>query len=85
MKNQLFTFTFTLHLLAAICATFGCSSPAPVYVATDRKIESCTNSVGIACKAVPDAVFAEMLVRLQRLKDLQQKAEVDARLSVPKN
>lgn len=51
-----------------------------VYVPTDRRIESCTNSLGIACKAVPDAVMEEMLIRLQSYRDLLTEKAVDKRL-----
>lgn len=62
----------------------GCaSSPktTTVYIATDRRIETVTNSVGIVCKAVPNAVMDEMLVKLQELKDLKTEQKVDKRVS----
>lgn len=50
------------------------------YVPTDRRIESCTNSIGIACKMVPNAVFAELLDKAQELKDLKTEMAVDKRV-----
>jgi len=81
------------HILSPIMCFFvlsavvGCSTakPAVVYVASDRRIESITNSAGIACKAVPDPVFVEMLEKIQELKDLKKERKIDARLSTTKN
>jgi len=69
-----------------VCTIFvyGCFSEPKaktVYVPTTEVIESCTNSYGIACKAVPDTLYAEMLKRLQELKDLKTEMKVDKRLS----
>jgi len=70
---------------AACCAVLllGCSTrpPAVCYVPTDRRIEPCTNSIGIACQAVPNAVFCELLEKAQELKDLKSELSVDKRLS----
>jgi len=71
-------------LSVAISAVFlGCSS-APqtkvIYVPTDRRIESCTNSIGIACKMVPNAVFSDLLEKAQELKDLRTEMAVDKRV-----
>lgn len=70
---------------SAVCTIFvyGCFSgpkSKTVYVPTTEVIESCTNSYGIACKAVPDTIYAEMLKRLQELKDLRTEMKVDKRL-----
>lgn len=60
----------------------GCTSaPTTVYIPTDRRIESCTNSIGIACKAVPDAVFCELLERAAELKALKTELAVDKRIA----
>lgn len=74
-----------LGMSIAISSLFliGClTAPKPkiCYVPTDRRIESCTNSIGIACKAVPDAVMVEMLGKLQELQDLKTQQQVDKRL-----
>lgn len=67
----------TIGCLIAGCAT---APTAVVYIPTDRRIESCTNSIGIACKAVPDAVFVDMLERLQELKAIKTEMAVDKRV-----
>jgi len=73
-------------LITIVLATFafsGCASKQPtptVYIATDRRIETCTNSLGIVCKAVPNAVMADMLEKLQELKDLKTEMKVDKRV-----
>jgi len=60
----------------------GCASNTkPVYIPTDRKIESCTNSIGISCKAVPDAVMVEMMEKLEELKALKLEQKVDKRVA----
>lgn len=51
------------------------------YVPTDRRIESCTNSIGIACKAVPNAVFEELVNATIELKDLKREIKLDKRVS----
>jgi len=82
--NQIVSKILAPAVCAALCASIvGCAAnpPATVYVATDRRIESTTNSIGIACKAVPDPVFAEMLVRLQELDDLKREIKIDRRVS----
>jgi len=68
--------------LVVLSYVLGCSpKPPPVqYVPTDRKIESCTNSIGIACQAVPNAVFCELLEKAQELRDLKTEMAVDKRL-----
>jgi len=76
------------RLLAPCCCTLvvlsllvGCTSKqATVYIPTDRHIEPCTNSIGIACQAVPNAVFCEFLEKAQELKDLKKEMAVDKRL-----
>lgn len=71
-------------LLAPVFAALmlvGCATnQATVYIPTDRKIEACTNSLGIACQAVPNAVFCELLEKAQELKDLKTEMAVDKRL-----
>ncbi len=60
----------------------GCiSRTETVYIPTDRKIESCTNSLGISCKAVPDALMVEMLEKIQELEELKREMKVDKRVS----
>ena len=61
----------------------GCASNQPeiVYIPTDRKIESCTNSLGISCKAVPDAVMVEMLEKIQELNSIKTEMKVDKRVT----
>lgn len=51
------------------------------YVPTDRRIESCTNSIGIACKAVPNAVFEELVNATIELRDLKREINLDKRVS----
>ena len=74
-------------LLAALLLSFYClsgcrasSTASPIYIPTDRKIESCTNSLGIACKAVPNAVMVDMLARLEEYEALKTEKAVDKRL-----
>jgi len=73
--------------LCVLSSVVGCSTskPSVVYVPSDRRIESITNSFGVACKAVPDPVFAEMLVKITELENLKKERKVDARLSTTKN
>jgi len=67
--------------LAVISFVLGCATKSPVvYVPTDRRIETCTNSIGIVCKAVPNAVFCELLEKAQELKDLKTEMAVDKRV-----
>lgn len=78
--NQLVSKLLVVLLFA--CCLCGCQTETKtVYIPTDRRIESCTNSFGIACKAVPDAVFVEMSEKLIELKELKRTAEVDKRLT----
>ena len=80
--NQIASKLIAPLLLSACCLLTGCQSqPKTVYIPTDRRIESCTNSLGISCKAVPDAVFVEMSEKLIELKELKRTAEVDKRLT----
>lgn len=60
-----------------------CTKPKTVikYVPADRKIESCTNSLGIACKAVPDIVFEELLHAVIERDDLRREMKLEKRLS----
>lgn len=67
-------------IVAALVAGCAAQPPRLVYVPTDRRIESCTNSFGIACKAVPDAVMVEMLEGLAELKALKTERAVNERL-----
>lgn len=59
-----------------------CTEPKTVikYVPADRKIESCTNSLGIACKAVPNVVFEELMHAVVELQDLRREIKVDSRV-----
>ena len=66
--------------LLGLLVLAGCIQAKTVYIPTDRRIESCTNSLGIACKAVPDAVMVEMLEKLQELKDLKNYITVNNNL-----
>lgn len=51
------------------------------YVPTDRRIESCTNSIGIACKAVPNPVFEELVNATIELQDLRREIKLEKRIS----
>ena len=80
--NQLVCKLLAPLLLCAFALFAGCHTKLQtVYIPTDRRIESCTNSLGISCKAVPDAVFVEMSEKLIELKELKRTAEVDKRLT----
>lgn len=60
----------------------GCETkPELIYIPTDRQIESCTNSRGIECKAVPNAVFCELVEAQMKLEELKRREEVKERLS----
>lgn len=65
------------------CLTVGCCTSKTVikYIPTDRRIESCTNSLGIACKAVPNAVFEELLSAQIELLALRREMKLDKQLS----
>lgn len=79
--NQIVSKLLAPLLLSAFLMFVGCQTQTQtVYIPTDRRIESCTNSIGIACKAVPDAVFAEMAEKIIELQELKNTAEVDKRL-----
>lgn len=71
-------------ILGAFLTAFllGCNTSKTVikYVPADRKIESCTNSLGIACKAVPNIVFEELLHAVVELQDLKREIKVDSRV-----
>lgn len=77
------------RLLLVLCCVFstafliGCNTSKTVikYVPTDRRIESCTNSIGIACKAVPNAVFEELVNATVELQDLKREIKIDKRVS----
>lgn len=71
-----------LIISIALTSLVGCiSKTETVYIPTDRKIESCVNSLGISCKAVPDAVMVEMLEKIQELEELKREMKVDKRVS----
>lgn len=71
-----------LIISIALTSFVGCiSKTETVYIPTDRKIESCVNSLGISCKAVPDAVMVEMLEKIQELEELKREMKVDKRVS----
>ena len=71
-----------LIISIALTSLVGCiSKTETVYIPTDRKIESCINSLGISCKAVPDAVMVEMLERIQELEELKREMKIDKRVS----
>lgn len=78
--NEICARILMVMIVAVTVITIGCQSSV-VYVPTDRRIESCTNSFGIACKAVPDAVFCELLEKAQELKDLKAEMAADKRLT----
>lgn len=61
----------------------GCNTSQTLvkYVPTDRRIESCTNSIGIACKAVPNAVFEDLINATIELQDLKREIKIDKRVS----
>ena len=77
------------RLLLVLCCVFstafliGCNTSKTVikYVPADRRIESCTNSVGIACKAVPNAVFEDLVNATVELQDLKREIKLDKRVS----
>jgi len=72
-----------LLALAVMVFFVGCCSSKKEtvrYVSSDRRIVSITNEYGVACKAVPDVVFAEMLVKLDELKEIRKEREVDKRM-----
>ncbi len=77
------------RLLLVLCCVFstafliGCNTSKTVikYVPTDRRIESCTNSIGIACKAVPNAVFEDLVNATVELQDLKREIKLDKRVS----
>lgn len=77
------------RLLLVLCCVFstafliGCNTSKTVikYVPADRRIESCTNSVGIACKAVPNAVFEELVNATVELQSLKREIKLDKRVS----
>ena len=77
------------RLLLVLCCVFstafliGCNTSKTVikYVPTDRRIESCTNSIGIACKAVPNAVFEELVNAIVELQNLKREIKLDKRVS----
>jgi hypothetical protein len=77
------------RLLLVLCCVFstafliGCNTSKTVikYVSADRRIESCTNSVGIACKAVPNAVFEDLVNATVELQDLKREIKLDKRVS----
>lgn len=76
LMKPIFIISFVLTTMV------GCISKTEmVYIPTDRKIESCTNSIGISCKAVPDAVMVEMLEKIQELEELKRETKVDKRVS----
>ena len=70
-------------LCACGCLAVGCCTSKTVikYIPTDRRIESCTNSLGIACKAVPNAVFEELLSAQIELLALRREMKLDKQLS----
>ena len=71
-----------LIISIALTSLVGCiSKTETVYIPTDRRIESCINSLGISCKAVPDAVMVEMLEKIQELEELKRETKVDKRVS----
>lgn len=71
-----------LIISIALTSLVGCiSKTETVYIPTDRKIESCINSLGISCKAVPDAVMVEMLEKIQELEELKREMKIDKRVS----
>lgn len=71
-----------LIISIALTLLVGCiSKTETVYIPTDRKIESCVNSLGISCKAVPDAVMVEMLEKFQELEELKREMKIDKRVS----
>jgi len=73
--------TSLMTTVFVICLCVGCASKTQIkYVPVDRRIESCTNSFGVACKAVPNVVFCEFLEKAQELKELKKEMAVDKRL-----
>jgi len=67
--------------IVVLSILIGCATKSQVvYIPTDRHIEPCTNSIGISCQAVPNAVFCELLEKAQELKELKKELAVDKRL-----
>lgn len=67
-------------LIVVLCATFiGCKSDT-VYLTGDTYVEPCTNSQGVACWAVPNPLMEQILLRLQKLKNLETWERVQIRL-----
>ncbi len=73
----------TILFIYSISFASGCIGDSTVikYIPTDRKIESCTNSIGVACKAVPNAVFEELLSARIELDYLRKEMKIDKQLS----
>ena len=71
-----------LIISIALTSLVGCiSKTETVYIPTDRKIESCINSLGISCKAVPAAVMVEMREKIRELEELKREMKIDKRVS----
>ena len=72
-----------VYCVFATAFLIGCNNSKTVikYAPTDRRIESCTNSIGIACKAVPNAVFEDLVNAAVELQDLKREIKLDKRVS----
>lgn len=82
--NEILTRIFPVVFCVFSTAFFiGCNGTKTTikYVSTDRRIESCTNSIGIACKAVPNAVFEELVNATIELQDLRREIKLEKRIS----
>lgn len=82
--NEILTRIFPVVFCVFSTAFFmGCNGSKTTikYVPTDRRIESCTNSIGIACKAVPNAVFEELVNATIELQDLRREIKLEKRIS----
>lgn len=78
--SRLLPMFLCVFLFSVISGCIGASTVIK-YIPTDRKIESCTNSIGIACKAVPNAVFEELLSARIELDYLRKEMKIDKQLS----
>lgn len=70
-------------ILAAGSLIEGCRAARVevAYVSADRRIVSVTNEAGVACKQVPDVVFAEMLEKMAEFEALKREKAVERRLN----
>ena len=80
IMTRLLPVVFCVFSMAFLVGCY-CTKTTIKYVPTDRRIESCTNSIGIACKAVPNAVFEDLINATIELQDLKREIKIDKRVS----